>query len=101
MANYGCAGGCKCARSAASSSSESEREAVNATNLSLLESRAAETTPTSAATKEKSVDTIILDMMSVQFVDEAGCKCLRDVVKEYSKENVDILFAHCNGKTLL
>lgn len=44
------------------------------------------------------VEAIIIDMTSVQFVDEAGCNCIKQVVKEYASENVKILLANCNGK---
>ena len=40
---------------------------------------------------------IIIDFENVQFVDEAGAKCLDTIVKEYKKENINVIFANCKG----
>jgi hypothetical protein len=40
---------------------------------------------------------IILDCSSIQFVDETGVKCLRDLISDYQKENVTFLLTNCNG----
>ena len=40
---------------------------------------------------------IILDCSSIQFVDETGAKCLRDLIGDYQKENVTFLLTNCNG----
>lgn len=44
---------------------------------------------------------IILDCTLIQFIDESGVKCLREVIKEYNKEDVKFLLANCNGKFIL
>ena len=41
---------------------------------------------------------IIVDFTLVQFVDETGCKCLKEVVKEYTNDGVKMFFTNCNGK---
>ncbi len=46
-------------------------------------------------------ETIILDFSLVQFVDEAGTKCLQKIIKEYKKQNTDILFTNLNGNIVL
>ncbi|RNA41759.1 solute carrier family 26 member 6-like, partial [Brachionus plicatilis] len=46
----------------------------------------------------KKFETIIINFTNVQFVDEAGCKCLKEIIKDYESDNIQILFACCNGK---
>lgn len=43
---------------------------------------------------------ILIDMQLVQFVDESGCNCLRDIVKEYSVDGVRVLLANCSPKVI-
>ena len=46
---------------------------------------------------QKFYSVIVIDFSSVQFIDEAGCKCLKEITKEYKNDEVRILFANCNG----
>ena len=41
---------------------------------------------------------IILDCSSIQFIDEMGVKTLKEIIKEYKKENIKLLLTNCNGK---
>ena len=45
----------------------------------------------------KKYDAIILDCSLIQFIDESGVKCLKEVIDKYSKENVKFLLTYCNG----
>lgn len=45
----------------------------------------------------KYYDNIILDFSLVQFIDESGVKCLKDIYKEYKIDKVNILIINCNG----
>ena len=47
---------------------------------------------------QKLYKVIVLDCTLIQFIDESGLKCLREVIKEYNKEDVKFLLANCNGK---
>ncbi|CAF0714401.1 unnamed protein product [Brachionus calyciflorus] len=53
-----------------------------------------------ALNRDKKFDAIVLNFTDVQFVDEAGCKCLQQVIKEYENENVKVLLACCNEKVV-
>lgn len=45
----------------------------------------------------KKFETIIINFSNVQFVDEAGCKCLKEIIKDYESDKIQIIFACCNG----
>jgi anti-anti-sigma regulatory factor len=47
---------------------------------------------------QKFCNVVIIDFSSVQFVDEAACKCLKEVVKEYKLDGVKVMFSNCDGK---
>jgi anti-anti-sigma regulatory factor len=50
---------------------------------------------------EKKYKVLIVDCVSVQFIDEAGFKCLKEMINEYEKENIKFLLTNCNGKYCL
>jgi anti-anti-sigma regulatory factor len=47
---------------------------------------------------DKKYKIVIVDFVSVQFIDETGFKCLKEIIDEYEKENIRFLLANCNGK---
>jgi anti-anti-sigma regulatory factor len=49
---------------------------------------------------EKKYKIVIVDCVSVQFIDEAGFKCLKEIINEYEKENVKFLLTNCNGNNI-
>jgi len=40
---------------------------------------------------------IVLDFSLVQYVDETGLICLKETIKEYREQNIEILLACVNG----
>lgn len=45
----------------------------------------------------KYYETVVLDFGLVQFIDEIGVKCLKQILTEYNNENVRLLLTNCNG----
>ena len=46
----------------------------------------------------KHVEAIVVDLSQVQYIDEVGVETIKEVKKEYEKENVKLMLTHCNGK---
>jgi anti-anti-sigma regulatory factor len=46
---------------------------------------------------DKTINLIIIDFTSVEFIDEMAVKCLQNIISLYEKENVRVLFANCNS----
>ena len=48
----------------------------------------------------KNIEAIVVDLSQVQYIDEIGVETLKEVKKEYEKENVRLMLTHCNGKLI-
>jgi hypothetical protein len=97
MKNYGCL---LCCKQKQQSNSDADLNEAN------LEANPLQASPSSVLAGAKSwstkkyYNTIIVDFSSVQYVDEAGCKCLKEVVYEYTKDGIKIFFTNCNRKLI-
>ena len=83
--NYGCICCCKHKRNI----DDGDEETANEVNEKL-----------NNTAKTKYYKRIILDFTLVQYIDESGLKCLKDILKEYNKEMVQIYFTNCSGEEI-
>ena len=94
MKNYGCIFGCfhsKVQTLELNVIGHCEQQ-ISDTNHTILE--------TSMQPQGKSAskyNAIILDCSRIQFIDECGVQCLKEVIDKYRKENVKFLLTNCNG----
>ena len=90
-ANYGC---CTSKRAHKNKDANNNEELNQATNI-LIE------TGEGNHENEKKYKILILDFVSVQFIDEAGFKSLKEIISEYERANVKLLLTNCNGNNFL
>ncbi len=95
MKNYGCIACCRKKQAFESDTT------LNKTVHSELDTKTVNSISSKSYLKkyaQKFYNIIVLDFTSVQFIDEASCKCLKEVIKEYKTDEVKILFTNCDGK---
>ena len=100
LINYGCLL-CCCQRKNSTDSSDVNLDNSNSPHNKNLDETVALKEETKSNKNhrnpsKKYYSAIIVDFSSVSFVDEAGCKCIREVYKEYKGDNIKLLFTNCN-----